>query len=509
MLFNSTEEEVDYVCRVSTRTDYTPVCPYPFINKGWGEIIKWRGTDFDKASEITLNDCSITFGEALSKWGAFEESMFYMTLNLILALLCFQLLNALGKERKLNARNARRAGQSGCGWLGRSTITEKVCLANAIISLFHSASWIDFYGYFNLLPVYVGSALKAVCAAGFLLICAALITQWIWIMELAAIVKKRRGALFLIKWLSILGAVSEIALSVYECLVTEEEGSWDGTINVYKSLVYLVAILNIFIQSFVYLRAINKILYVRRSSGGKEGRSNDAYNAMRRYFRGMIVCCTSGVVFKLNNVVRNYGETLYLRPPCEAKYLSIVGFLFSLAQVALLWSQRSAYFNIKKRESERKSGKGGRLVGFDKGDNQIGNRISAERVSFPKVDVNNKPERQQIEVEENRSLAVPLLGTLKEESEAEKHVAFVASSPSVLGEPTLQQMSSAISSSRQVSVEEVGEEAIEDPFLRARSVSSDGSRRIPSVDLEMDEPRELGGGGGNVSETSEGGNYVV
>jgi hypothetical protein len=50
--------------------------------------------------------------------------------------------------------------------MSRSTITEKVCLGNAIISLFHSAAWLDFYGYFNILPFVVASALKAVCAAG-------------------------------------------------------------------------------------------------------------------------------------------------------------------------------------------------------------------------------------------------------------------------------------------------------------------------------------------------------
>jgi len=45
--------------------------------------------------------------------------------------------------------------------------------------------------------------MKAVCAAGFMLICAALITQWIWIMEIAALVKKRRGAIRLTAWLSV------------------------------------------------------------------------------------------------------------------------------------------------------------------------------------------------------------------------------------------------------------------------------------------------------------------
>ena len=389
--FNSTSELVDYVCKTSTVADFVPVCPFPFINEGWGSIIKFRHTDFSDAagSGIVLQDCSITYGDSLSKWGAFEESCLYMTLNLLCALFCFQLLRFLGKERKRKAKGSRNpmlrnaaASVGSCGWMGRSTITEKVCLGNAIISLFHSAAWVDFYGYFNVLPFVVSSALKAVCASGkggaeatsktgppsptktrtlsltprstyntgFLLICAALITQWIWIMEIAAIVKKRKVAMMLIKWLSIIAAVSEISLSITECLVTKEVGAWDGSVNVVKSGIYLIAILNIFAQSWIYLRAINKILYVRRSSGGREGRSNDAYYAMKRYFRGMCVCVSSGILFKSYNVVMNYGVTLRMRPPCQAYYLSVVGLVFIVAQFALLWTQRSAYNNIVKKQ---------------------------------------------------------------------------------------------------------------------------------------------------------------
>ncbi|GMH54875.1 hypothetical protein TrRE_jg7752 [Triparma retinervis] len=387
--FNSTSELVDYVCKTSTVADFVPVCPFPFINEGWGSIIKFRHTDFSDAagSGIVLQDCSITYGDSLSKWGAFEESCLYMTLNLLCALFCFQLLRFLGKERKRKAKGSRNpmlrnaaASVGSCGWMGRSTITEKVCLGNAIISLFHSAAWVDFYGYFNVLPFVVSSALKAVCASGFLLICAALITQWIWIMEIAAIVKKRKVAMMLIKWLSIIAAVSEISLSITECLVTKEVGAWDGSVNVVKSGIYLIAILNIFAQSWIYLRAINKILYVRRSSGGREGRSNDAYYAMKRYFRGMCVCVSSGILFKSYNVVMNYGVTLRMRPPCQAYYLSVVGLVFIVAQFALLWTQRSAYNNIVKKQNERKSGKGGKMVGYNKDDNNlIGKRITAER----------------------------------------------------------------------------------------------------------------------------------
>jgi hypothetical protein len=175
--FDSTTELVDYVCKTSSATDYVPVCPFPFINQGWGSIIKFRHTDFSEAAvaDIVFDDCSITYAESLSKWGIFEESCIYMTLNLVCALLCFQLLMVLSKERKLKAKGARNVvvrnrggggGGSFCGWMSRSTITEKVCLGNAIISLFHSAAWLDFYGYFNILPFVVASALKAVCAAG-------------------------------------------------------------------------------------------------------------------------------------------------------------------------------------------------------------------------------------------------------------------------------------------------------------------------------------------------------
>ena len=145
--FNTTEELVEYVCRTSTTSNYEEVCPFPYINKGWDSIIKWRGTNFDGASEVEANDCSITYGDSLVHFGMFEESCVYMTVNLVCALFCFHLLKVLGNERKRKAKGARgRRGESGEGWLKESTITEKVCLGNGLISLCHGVAWLDFDG---------------------------------------------------------------------------------------------------------------------------------------------------------------------------------------------------------------------------------------------------------------------------------------------------------------------------------------------------------------------------
>jgi len=355
-----------------------------------------------------------------------------------------------------------------------------------------------------------------------------------------------------------------VALSVVECQIPHVEGAWDGTTNVIKSSIYFFAMLNIFVQAFIYLRAINRILYVRRSSDGKSEGSNDAYLAMKRYFLGMCITCSSAMIFKLNNMATNWGKTMYLRPPCKAEYISVVGTIFFISQITLLYTQHKAYTNIMKKERERKSGNGGRLIGSNQADNKLGRDIMAGRgsslnskpIAFVKKEAEGVRPSEELRDELARpssgdencghsylpkrhtssvttstilipnpnpfcdslrssQVSAPLLRTLREERAEEKHVAFVASSPSVMGEPTLQQMSGGggrkepLYAKEQTvrvasgDVEEGGSGSERGSWVWERSVS--GRSGVGSIDLELEGEGE-GGGGGNGGEE---GNYAA
>ena len=78
---NSSANLVDYVCRSATVTDYDPVCPFPFANEGWGEIVGYHKTDFEDSDKVVLGTCSITYASSLDAWGFVYEQAMYMSIR--------------------------------------------------------------------------------------------------------------------------------------------------------------------------------------------------------------------------------------------------------------------------------------------------------------------------------------------------------------------------------------------------------------------------------------------
>ena len=166
--FNSSVNLVNYVCKTATLTDYDPVCPFPFVNQEWGDIIGYRSTKFEHASDVVLGDCSQTFAESLGAWGFRIEQMFYMGLSVICAIGAFYLF--------LMLRRQRRKSESSM------TLAEKLTLLNALSSVANSLAWIDFWCYSNIFPFWLMSFLKALTASTLMAIPASFITQAIKIV---------------------------------------------------------------------------------------------------------------------------------------------------------------------------------------------------------------------------------------------------------------------------------------------------------------------------------------
>ena len=161
--FNSSYNLVDYVCGTATDTDYDPVCPFPYINAGWGSVVGYHKTNFEDASSVTLGTCSITYASSLDVWGFVYERAVYMSISVGCTLGASYLFVQLRRHRH-ERRSASRSSIER-RYLGSLTLAEKLCLLNCLASAAHAVAWVDFWGYSATLPFQLVSFLKALTAS--------------------------------------------------------------------------------------------------------------------------------------------------------------------------------------------------------------------------------------------------------------------------------------------------------------------------------------------------------
>ena len=80
-----------------------PICPHPFINKGWDIVIKNEGSLNANYSGLVLDDCSATWAEVLTTQYTIY-SLVYFIPNLIALVMSLRWIFILRSNRLLRGK---------------------------------------------------------------------------------------------------------------------------------------------------------------------------------------------------------------------------------------------------------------------------------------------------------------------------------------------------------------------------------------------------------------------
>ena len=328
---NTTAQLIDWTCNGEVDgqpVDFVPYCPFPYTNAGWDTVVSGN-------PNITMNDCSMKFGEALGT-GYLIKCTIYGLANLICFFFSVKfLLIYIEKRHAMKAKNRN--------------LNERLCLINMTIIFCHFIFCMDLDS-FNFVNYTVSSVLKGYCSSMFIVLGFILITSWVTIVDSGKSKKTPVWCKNLRNISIFLSVAAEVVLAAVEIHVGEaakSAGSYDGTVNGIKSCIFASLLLIWSGIALHYYRKIN-IMLAEGGGGLEKGKPNP--NAVIKKFMAAIAFCFSiGIVYKFLFAFLRFGKVIHTPPPCSNGYIDIVSIIYLTIQIASLVAQNPAKLKKKKR----------------------------------------------------------------------------------------------------------------------------------------------------------------
>jgi len=242
--FANSSDLLHYVCQTATPTSYSPICSYPYINAGWDDVVGQGSTLYSKSSSIVFADCSITMASALDEVGYGIEQWLQITMSVLTLVGSVFLMVKLRQVRhNLRESSHRLPNHSSHHSKAPPSPSEIIALLNALSSLSMAIAWVDFWGYADVFPYMLVSALKAIAASCMIAIPMVIITKSVELISTVGLVPRSTAhKLKATNAITIAFAfVTEVSLSILECYLGQVNagtgGAYDGTVNVVKSVI--------------------------------------------------------------------------------------------------------------------------------------------------------------------------------------------------------------------------------------------------------------------------------
>ena len=315
---------VKYTCQPPA--DYKPLCPFPYINKGWDSVVKSKGSLTADYSSLVLDDCSMTWASSLS--GQYTQ----YTLLYLIPMLCFTAVSIrwlyLIRENRLSKSGHKK------GFTTTGEIIQYLNLASLVVSIIFVSSDID--STVGRIPYVVQCVLIGISASCLESVAYVVVTSWVTIVTSG---KTMQVPLHM----SVLQALSigtsfvlEIGGAVAENMIEKEyKAGYSGNANAVKAVTESVIFLAWGIVCLIYGRKIAGTL----SSGGGGHMSKNAANLIRRYMFTTLFGLVLAVSYKVLFSIQRIGTTVYETPYCQPKWLNVILCLFLVLNFLILYTQ--------------------------------------------------------------------------------------------------------------------------------------------------------------------------
>mmetsp|Transcript_15976 Transcript_15976/g.29902 ORF Transcript_15976/g.29902 Transcript_15976/m.29902 type:complete len:434 (-) Transcript_15976:89-1390(-) len=325
--FDNVSALIEYVCTQPRplSTDYVPVCPFPYVNRGW--LGSLEGDDFEGAqalqlkesdlydismfdTDVVFDDCSMNMSEALGSKYAMKCGM-YLLMSLIPTVLSCSFLRTmyLTKLAKNKGKGKKQA----------LNMSEKMCILNIFIGFFTCILMIDidsYNGFMNLeywRPIFLG-----LVGGSMYHIMVMLVTNWVGIID-AAMSKKKPA------WSENFGLFTIVSCYLVEIVFgylefhvgpsSHLEAASNGNMRAFK---YLYTSLLVLIWTAIGVRYGLK-LSATLKSGAKDG-PNPQLRKIQKYIFALALGSSLGAMQKLVVTPKFLGKDLFRNlPVCSLK----------------------------------------------------------------------------------------------------------------------------------------------------------------------------------------------
>ena len=417
--FNTSADLIEYVCYTADEYNYDPVCPFPFINAGWYDILHWmRNPSEAKYSAVKLGDGSILMSEAFGSWQYDLKSAIYCTFCLVG---CFASFDLYFKRRRWRRQQNQRLTDEGGNKLLPSlsmdpispALFETVCLINGLVSFLLGLCWVDYVNYAHRLPVSV-TAVALACAGLLLLhLCLCVTSTFATItlhirpcdsrtVCLPPHASKRvtsdtadvrappppQAALdfdivLFQKVLFPIVIVSEITLTIVASVLRPNPSSYSGSQNArvewWKNLLFIMACLYMAYLSFRHgskvQRSLEKIEGYSRPLLSSSSPRPPAVT-VRRYYTGLVIGCLFGAAYRAQLVYLSWGKKgWWVLPPCRRAYFEPAAAILIGCSCSIAFLLRSSYKKNTNQKGEWTAGGANPLLRED----SYANNFSVDR----------------------------------------------------------------------------------------------------------------------------------
>ena len=255
---------------VITSTDYDTPCKFPYINKGFN-------TD-----NITSNDCSITYSEALGDSTVINGTYFVLAI-IFVGLYYRHLVVTFRKKQKRK--------------MSVYTIVDKLLLSMIFFSATVAVNCLDMDGAGNILPWIVHTEMQSLGIFCPITVMKLLMMEWVTIITAQGGKKRTPMWVYVFFWItSIIQFVAMCVVCPIEFLISDTEGdlwAFDGTLNAIKNLTTAT---DLIIWSFMAIRYGMMIQKVLGSGSGEKTLSKEQVSGDKKVRSSVQNCYKNGYI---------------------------------------------------------------------------------------------------------------------------------------------------------------------------------------------------------------------